>query len=121
MGTHPTTRRSSLVLGITLVILAGLTTPAGAHPFGQQYYAHRLVVVGHADKLEFRYSCEIPGQEVMRRFALAYATADQVGEDEDKAFTDKTFAELGEGLFVLVDGWHMIVGSMLNSFGMFVI
>jgi len=23
-------------------------------------------------------------------------------------------------LFVLVDGWHMIVGSMLNSFGMFV-
>jgi flagellar biosynthetic protein FliP len=24
-------------------------------------------------------------------------------------------------LFVLVDGWHMIVGSMLNSFGMFMI
>ncbi len=24
-------------------------------------------------------------------------------------------------LFVLVDGWHMVVGSMLNSFGMIVI
>jgi len=54
--------------------------------------------------LVVEYSIEIPAPTVMRRFARDFAAAADVGEDQDRVFAERIFGELGEQLFVMVDG-----------------
>ena len=88
---------------LALVLLA-VPTLIQAHPFGERYYAHRIVLRAREGALGIQYSTELPAATVMRRFAREVAGLEEVGEDQDRAFTERMLKELSEGLTVLVDG-----------------
>ncbi len=89
-----------LVLGCLLAAPAAVR----AHPFGERYYAHRIVLRAREGALGLQYSTEIPAGTVMRRFARDYSGLPEVGEEEDRAFTERMLTELASGLTVLVGG-----------------
>jgi len=89
-----------------LLLLCLLLPPAAAsgHPFGERYYAHRIVLRAHPAALGIQYSGEIPAGTVMQRFAAEVAGMAEVGEAEDRAFTERILAEMGSELTVYVNG-----------------
>ena len=94
----PATAISALV-GVVLCLVQPAAT---AHPFGDEYYAHRLVLRLHDTSIDLEYSTEIPAQEIMLQFARKYAGVAEVGSAQDEEFADARLAELGEGLVVIL-------------------
>jgi hypothetical protein len=95
------------VLGLALLAIAATVAVGGlaaAHPFGERFYAHRIVLRTGDGALGLQYSTEIPSATVMRRFADEVAGLDEVGEAEDRAFTERMLVELASNLAVHVDG-----------------
>ncbi len=83
------------VLGLAPIV-------AHAHPFGDEYYAHRLVLRLHDTSLDIEYSTEVPAQEIMLQFARKFAGVPDVGPEHDQAFADARYADLAEGLVVIL-------------------
>ncbi len=94
---------SVLTLALALILLA-LPTLAHAHPFGERFYAHRIVLRAREGALGIQYSTELPAATVMRRFAREVAGLEDVGPEQDRAFTERMLKEMAEGLSVLVSG-----------------
>jgi hypothetical protein len=95
------------VIAAAVASLVAALLPCGrsyAHPFGDEYYSHRIVIRADAGTLTLEYSIEYPAQEIMLRFARDFAGTPEVGDDQDRQFAERVFTELGEGLFVLIDG-----------------
>ena len=96
-------RRPPLLMGVLIASL-GIATAASPHPFGEDEYAHRVVLRVHEASLRVEYSIEIPAQVVMLQFAHLYGGASEVGDQQDEAFARRMFEELGANLTLLVDG-----------------
>jgi hypothetical protein len=88
----------------TLIALGIAVVPAlaRAHPFGDEYYAHRLVLRMHDTSLDIEYSTEIPAQEIMLQFARRFAGVADVGPQHDLEFASARYGELGDNLVVIL-------------------
>ncbi len=107
MGRDVTTRIFVGAACRTLVVALCVAAPAAvalAHPFGERYYAHRVVLRAHEASLVLQYSGEIPAGTVMQRFAAEVAGVPEVGEAQDRAFTEQILAEMASELSVYLDG-----------------
>ncbi len=92
-----------IALAALVGALLGLVQPiASAHPFGDEYYAHRLVLRLHDTSIDLEYSTEIPAQEIMLQFARKYAGVGEIGPEQDREFADQRLAEYGDGLVVIL-------------------
>jgi len=89
-----------------VALIAALTVQAtaSAHPFGDDEYAHRIVLRLHEASLGLEYSVEVPAQVIMQRFAHLYGGGAAVGEQQDEEFAAMIFAELADHLTLRVDG-----------------
>lgn len=94
--------RPPLLIALSIVSLSVATT-AAAHPFGDDEYAHRVVLRAHEASLRVEYSIEIPTQVIMLQFAHLYGGSD-VGDQQDEAFARRMFEELGANLSLVVGG-----------------
>lgn len=90
------------IAALIVVALGFVPVVAHAHPFGDEYYAHRLVLRLHDTSLDIEYSTEVPAQEIMLQFARKFAGVADVGPEHDQEFADARYGELAEGLVVLL-------------------
>ena len=84
------------------VVLGLVPIVAHAHPFGDEYYAHRLVLRLHDTSLDIEYSTEVPAQEIMLQFARKFAGVPDVGPEHDQEFANARYEDLAVGLVVIL-------------------
>ncbi len=81
----------------------GAPATVSAHPFGSRYFAHRVVLRLHSDRVGLEYLIEVPTSVVMREFYVAL-NGKTPSADEDARFTRDKIHALLDGLELRVDG-----------------
>lgn len=81
-----------------------LAAPAGAHPFGREYYAYRTVVDLKGADLRIAVTVEAPVMAVLAMYDKEYGHLAEIGEEEDKAFFQAMLDQISGALTLTIDG-----------------